>query len=627
MHASLVLLSCGLALAGRVPSTNGAFATAPPRGASCLATPTRSRALLPVRAGPPAVELAGDGATAAAFPPPLTGFAQTKRGLEFYKRVLPVLAAYKAKEFELNFRRTVRNEVISAAEEEAMWRAVDDWGSDVVAATINELQGFYVKTGQLISTRVDLFPAAYTEKLQDLQDSLDPMPFDLVREVVSQELLDGAPLSELFATFEPDPLGCASIAQVHAATLLDGRKVAVKLQRPNAESKLLGDVANLKRISKLLSDALPLDYYTVFCELELSLFGELDFLAEAQAMRKIDFAVTHDAAGAPCGARPVGVPLPVGELVSKRVLVMDFVEGVPLNKLETVLKERGIEPGSPEAKLAGRKILDSLSIAFGRMIFGSGFIHGDPHPGNIFIGEGGSVSLIDCGQCKALPRPQRVALAEVVLAVDEYQATRAEGGPPHAAANARLAGLVRDFGVRFFEGKNEDDDLASSVALFLFGDADAALPGGYSNNELSGDSPIKAVAFFPQELVLMGRATLLLKGISKRLDVPFDLAQRWAPGCLLTTEVAAEPILPLWGREVVDAMGGGGACEPSASGGGGASKLKFRQVYRLLKKWGKEKGGRAAERVVKRLPRSLRNRLLEKIVERQELNDSAAKRH
>ena len=101
----------------------------------------------------------------------------------------------------------------------------------------------------------------------ELQDGIEPMPFELVEGVVRQELLDGAPLSDLFLTFDKAPLGAASIAQVHKATLLDGRIVAVKLQRPNVEPKLLGDVANLKRISKALSKSLPVDYFTVFSEL------------------------------------------------------------------------------------------------------------------------------------------------------------------------------------------------------------------------------------------------------------------------------------------------------------------------------------------------------------------------
>lgn len=306
------------------------------------------------------------------FPPPLTSTQRVVRALSFYRRVLPVLAAYKAKEIEIQLKRKVDKDAVPPEEEERIWAELDEWGSTVVADTISEMRGFYVKSGQVISTRVDLFPEAYTKKLAVLQDGLEPMPFEQVEAVVSQELLDGAPLSELFASFDREPLGSASIAQVHKATLLDGRTVAVKLQRPNVEPKLMGDVANLKRISKLLKDSLPVDYYTVFSELGDALVNELDFLAEAQAMRKISLAVRHTENGVidNSASVPISVPLPVGELVSKRVLVMDFVEGVPLNRLAAKMEEKGIKPGSLESKLAGRRIIDSLVSAFGRMIFG-----------------------------------------------------------------------------------------------------------------------------------------------------------------------------------------------------------------------------------------------------------------
>ncbi|CAB9498854.1 protein kinase UbiB [Seminavis robusta] len=543
------------------------------------------------------------------FPPPLTPLQRTTRALEFYKRVLPVLAAYKAKEVELNLRKTL-GDATPPEEEEEMWKELDEWGSTRISETISEMRGFYVKSGQVISTRVDLFPEAYTSKLQVLQDGLEPMPFQLVEKVVRQELLDGAPLSELFASFEEEPLGSASIAQVHKATLLDGRTVAVKLQRPNVEPKLLGDVANLKRISKLLADSLPVDYYAVFSELGDALVNELDFLAEAQAMRKIDLAVRHDNDGKSCPNPPITVPLPVGELVSKRVLVMDFIEGAPLNQLSQRMEEKGIKPGSPEAKIAGRRILDGLTAAFGRMIFGAGFIHGDPHPGNIFIGNGGKVSLIDCGQFKALPRPQRVELAQLLLAVAEYQFSK---GAPEAERN--LANHVRGFGVTFMDGEQENDELACAVALVLFGDTGVPLPGGYSSNELSEDSPIKLIASFPQELVLMGRATVLLKGIAKRLDIPLSLAGRWNDGCLMTVEAASAPTLPLWGKSIVKGSG-------ESTGTEGDEKIRFRQIASLFKDYAKGKGKRLAERSVDKLPTKLRSRLLEYVVERQERRDA-----
>ena len=140
-----------------------------------------------------------------------------------------------------------------------------------------------------------------------------------------------------------------------------------------------------------------MDYYTVFCELERALKGELDFLQEAQSALKVFASVSHTADGKPADPAVV-VPLPVAGLSSRRVLVMDLIPGTPLNRLAGEMEKRGIKPGSPESKLAGKRILTQLTEAFGRMILGAGFIHGDPHPGNIFVMEGARVALIDCGQ-------------------------------------------------------------------------------------------------------------------------------------------------------------------------------------------------------------------------------------
>ena len=115
---------------------------------------------------------------------------------------------------------------------------------------------FYVKTGQIMSTRVDIFPEQYTSKLAITFDCFDPFPVEQVKAVIKNELLEGGELSELFLDFDDEPLGSASIAQVHKATLLDGRKVAVKVQRPGIDAKLLGDIANLKNFAKIITLAL-----------------------------------------------------------------------------------------------------------------------------------------------------------------------------------------------------------------------------------------------------------------------------------------------------------------------------------------------------------------------------------
>jgi len=525
------------------------------------------------------------------------------RALTFWSKVVPILAAYKVAEEGLTASSGVsaasRSLLVAlgvtlpqGAGEADVYTKIHEWGSERLEGAIKQLKGFYVKTGQVISTRVDLFPEQYTSRLASLQDDLDPMPVEVVREVVQRELLLGDPLESIFAEFDETPLGSASIAQVHRAVLLDGREVAVKVQRPNCEPKLLGDIANLKSFSQKLASALPIDYYTVFCELERALQGELDFLMEAQSAMKVYASVSHKVDGSYTDPA-VRVPLPVQGLASRRVLVMDFIKGTPLNRLPEEMAKRGIEPGGPEAKVAGRRILAQLTEAFGRMILGAGFIHGDPHPGNIFVMEGAQVALIDCGQVKQLPSSLRVSIAEALLLVREWQVT---GGSEALVRTAR--GAFAEFGVTFLD--DAPPEAAAALALLLFGDAEEPMPGRFSASELSDSSPLKCIASFPQELVLLGRATILIKGISKRLGLKWSLAEKWEPLAKQALECGADGCtMPTWS-----------ATTPARTvpGNVAAERLRFREVLRsyggsgkLLRKWVVEKVGGAMPTRLKRL--------------------------
>lgn len=248
-----------------------------------------------------------------------------------------------------------------------MWDEIHDWGSDSISQVIRELKGFYVKTGQVISTRVDIFPLQYTSKLAALQDNLDPLPASVVKEVISRDLLGGASIYDLFSEFDDEPLGSASIAQVHRAKLLDGRVVAVKVQRPNVEGKLLGDIANIKAFTKLVAKALPIDYYKISCELERTLVDELDFYHEAVNTQKVAAAVAHRPSNEP-QIPAVIVPQPLPGLVCKTVMVLEFVEGTALSKLALEMESRGVKKGSPESILLGTKLLTALTDAYSSMV-------------------------------------------------------------------------------------------------------------------------------------------------------------------------------------------------------------------------------------------------------------------
>jgi len=545
----------------------------------------RNRHFLPAtRLAQTAVEplpLPASGDVTVELPRPLNLPTRVMRALKFWGSALPILGRYKLLEAWLTIERDVLEKTHDDDVVNELWTELHEWGSERLLQAIQDLKGFYVKTGQVISTRVDLFPEQYTSKLSSLQDSLDPMPFSLVQKIVETELLQGQNISVLFSEFDPEPLGSASIGQVHRAKLLDGREVAVKVQRPAIEAKLLGDIANLQAFALRLRSVLPVDYYTIFKELEAVLLNELDFLCEAQAMEKVAAAISHtpDNRLAP---PPLIVPLPLPGLVSKRVLIMDYIDGKPLSRLRDEMNKQGILPGSPEAKFAAQRLLTSLTEAFARMIFGPGFIHGDPHPGNIFVLDNGQTALIDCGQVKQLTFDQQRRLAELIILVSEWEniyveRTAAERALEQATEDtdrsaregllanvtarlqakvAEMNAAVRGFGVELFDGTPEEAMAACAVVLFGNSRNDTVLPGGFSGLELAPDSPIRRVRSFPQELVLLGRATVLIKGIASRVGVPWSLCQAWAPLArqslaLLSTHPTTGSRLPCWAADPV----------------------------------------------------------------------------
>ena len=210
------------------------------------------------------------------FPPPLSKVERLKRATTFWSTALPIVASYYGIISRLKLQEILGGKLDQGKEEE-LWKALHTNGAEKLAETITDLKGFYVKTAQIISTRQDLFPAEYTDALAGFTDNLDPMPFELAKAVVCSELLNAdETFDDVFAEFDETPLGAASVAQVHRAVLTEkygGREVAVKIQRPSIESKLMGDIANLKAIAYQFRNPnlLPLDYYTVFSELETQL--------------------------------------------------------------------------------------------------------------------------------------------------------------------------------------------------------------------------------------------------------------------------------------------------------------------------------------------------------------------
>lgn len=467
--------------------------------------------------------------TTVEFPPPLNPLDRFKRAATFWAGSVPIVADYYGLVGRIKLQEALSGKPLDENAVEELWNAQHADGAAKIKHTINNLKGFYVKAAQIVGARADLFPPEYTEALRTFQENVDPMPVSLARAVVEKELIgEDRSFEDVFAEFDDEPLGAASVAQVHRAVLTDkygGKEVAVKIQRPSIESKLMGDIKNLLAIAKALRNnpSLPLDYYTVFSELEKQLAFEFNFEMEAQSMDRIWESTIRAPDGTP-REMPLVMPRPVDGLVTKRVLVMDYLEGTPLTRATEVMKKKGIEPDSPEAKLFANKLLSALTTVFGRNILETGFFHADPHPGNIFILDDGRIGLIDFGQVKELSDDYRETLNQMMIALNDRR--NHQGSDQQEVYNKRVGELSKKLGL---EMKDSAPDIAAAaMGVWLF-DGSSELPGGYDKSELSDNAPSKALKTFPQELVLVARSSMLIKGFANRMGVPWSLAKEWAP--------------------------------------------------------------------------------------------------
>ncbi|MBI5015956.1 MAG: AarF/ABC1/UbiB kinase family protein [Deltaproteobacteria bacterium] len=250
-----------------------------------------------------------------------------------------------------------------------------------VRLALEELGPSFVKLGQLMSTRADVFPPSYIDELRKLQDSVPPVPFARVRDVVEREL--GRPLTEAFAEFDAVPVAAASVAQVHAARLPTGEAVAVKVVRPGIARRIGQDVRLMEyvagRLERAFEAARLLGLTQVVQEFERTIFRELDMLIEAGNIEKFAGQFAED--------DEIRIPRVYWEHTTKSVLTMEHMDGIKMDEVERI-RAAGIDP--KEVALIGLR-------SFSRQLMEFGFFHADPHPGNTIVMADGRVSLVDFG--------------------------------------------------------------------------------------------------------------------------------------------------------------------------------------------------------------------------------------
>jgi len=360
-----------------------------------------------------------------------------------------------------------------------------------VRETFEELGLVFLKFGQVLALRRDLLPAAYIDELELLHNQLPAMDIHVVRATVIVEL--GAPFTELFLSFGETPLAAATIAQVHEATMPDGRHVAVKVQRPGLKAIISTDIAALTYLvglgEKLFPRLRALDLPVVVRELANSLHRETDFGREARSIVLIRAALAD--------VPDLWIPDVVAEYSGETVLTMEYSAG---ERVDSYAKLH------PEAM---PRVINTLVKLMLHSIFEEGLFHADPHPGNVFVLPDGRLSLLDFGNTGDLDEPMRESLTlllEAVVKGDARAATEAYLEMAPANEKVNRAELLVDIKAVIYEIRR------TNLADVSIGNAFESLLRAGSRNGVHN----------PGEFVLLTRAFVILESMIGQLAPSYN---------------------------------------------------------------------------------------------------------
>lgn len=388
---------------------------------------------------------------------------------------------------------------------------------------LQDLGPTFIKLGQMLSTRPDLLPEALIEELKSLQDAVPPLPLDVVRQVLRDEL--GHEPEEVFEWLDPTPLATASIAQVHVARIRGhAEPVVVKVQRPNLRPQLEADLEIMGFLARALESNFPetklFSPVGMVEAFERAILEEIDFGNELQNLERFrrNFAETPG----------VHFPTPYPELCSARILTMERIEGCKISM---------IRPETHDVDAVLRSALDAVL----QMIYLDGFFHGDLHPGNALVRDDGTLCFIDFGLCGRLTPRQRDMLIDLLIAIvqQDYEGVARQfwnmtQHSRESTADYRTfeADVVRD-AEHWFAGKTMADIEFSRVLGDLI--------------KLALTHRIR----MPPDYTMTFKALITMEGVGKQLQPDLDLlaaaephvarlvAQRYQPRKILETGYAA----------------------------------------------------------------------------------------
>ena len=367
-------------------------------------------------------------------------------------------------------------------------------------------QGLIIKAGQFLGSRADILREEYVQTLSLLHDAVPPRPWAEMRPLIEREL--GGPVEELFADFDTRPVAAASLAQVYRARLHDGTDVAVKVQYPGIERIVHWDLETIRWLAEVWARIeTVLDFRPVAAEMQRNAPEEIDFVHEGKAAEEIAALLAH--------RDDLVVPRIHWERSSRRVLTMDYLDGIKITDLEA-LRAAGIDT---------TQVADSLIDIYNVMVLRHGIFHADPHPGNLFVlpsqnGGPPRIGLVDFGLTKRLPeefREQVVVLTSAIIAQHRAEVSLAMEG--------------MGFRTRF-----HDEETYYEIGEAFLGQV---LRSGqsYADQELFAEVNVRLsrvlranpLVEVPGDVVLIARVMGLLSGIGRTLDARTDLIDAIVP--------------------------------------------------------------------------------------------------
>ena len=366
-------------------------------------------------------------------------------------------------------------------------------GPEDLAADLEAMGPTYVKLAQILSSRSDLLPLPYVQALGRLQDKVKPFPFAEVEKIVMAEL--GVRISKAFSVFNEEPIAAASLGQVHAAALRDGRPVAVKVQRPDIQQQIAEDFEVLEQITGFLDAHTETGrrhrFSTTLDEFKFTIQQELDYKREAQNLLLLGKNLEE--------FDLIRVPRPVLDYCTSRVLTMDYVDGCKITALGPLAR----------LELNGAALADQLFKAYLKQVLVDGVFHADPHPGNVFLTEDKRIALIDLGMVGHTTTSMQENLLHLLLAISERDSDAA-------------ADIVIGIGEKGDEFDRTEFRRKLGQTLALQQDQGLSqINVGKCVVEVSRNAGDNGL-LVPSELALLGKTLLQLDEVGKVLDPSFD---------------------------------------------------------------------------------------------------------